>query len=692
MASLTKILSDLAAQAFAAEGLDPAHGHVTTSDRPDLAQFQCNGALAAAKAAKANPRAVAEKIVARLKADPRLGRIEIAGPGFINISLTDTALATHLETLRADARCGVPETMTPRTVVIDYGGPNIAKTMHVGHLRSLIIGDALKRLFRFVGDRVIGDVHFGDWGLQMGQLITELKREKPDLPYFDASQTGPYPATSPVTMDDLEVLYPRASAACKADPARLEEARKATAELQAGRPGYRALWEHFRAVSFEGVRREFAGLGVEFDWWKGESDVDHIVSPMVADLKARGFAEESEGALVVRIGEPTDKKELPPLIVQKSDGAALYETTDLATIVDRVRTVDPDLMLYVVGQPQHDHFEKVFRGARKTGLAGKAELEHVGFGTVNGPDGKPFRTRAGGVVKLYDLIDQARQEALARLNEAGLATEYPETERQEIARQVGLAAIKFADLSNHRLTNYIFDLARFTRFEGETGPYLQYAAVRIKSLLRKADATPLLLDDSRGGGPSRSDGGGGRPIRPRTRPDAHPRPPAAHDRAGDCQARAQHPVRLRLRTRAGLQPLLCGPPHPERTRRHAPRTLALPLPPRAARTRDAAGPAGNRGAGENVIWRPAMQPNALIGAGGQHVLGDPAIACLVKGHAVAYAASADHEHALAGSIDAVHDATRRARCCNRLQYPFIVQLHRTCVDPRAIDAQDDRHI
>ena len=276
-------------------------------------------------------------------------------------------------------------------MIIDYGGPNIAKTMHVGHLRSLIIGDALKRLFRFMGDKVIGDVHFGDWGLQMGQLITELKREQPDLPYFDEKVTGPYPNTSPVTMDDLELLYPRASAACKADPERLDEARKATAELQAGRPGYRALWEQFRAVSFEGVRREFGSLGVHFDWWKGESDVDKIVAPMVADLQKRGLAEESQGALVIHIGEPGDKKELPPLIVQKSDGAALYETTDLATIIDRVQTANPDLVLYVVGQPQHDHFEKVFRGARKSALSGKAELEHVGFGTVNGPDGRTVR-------------------------------------------------------------------------------------------------------------------------------------------------------------------------------------------------------------------------------------------------------------------------------------------------------------
>ncbi|MFM9972912.1 MAG: arginine--tRNA ligase, partial [Burkholderiales bacterium] len=442
MATFTQILTKLAAAAFEAEGLDPASGTVTTSDRPDLAQFQCNGALAAAKAAKANPRAIAEKIVARLKADPRIEKLEIAGPGFINITLTDAALATQFNTVKADPRAGVPKRENPKTIIIDYGGPNIAKTMHVGHLRSLIIGDALARTFRFMGDHVIGDVHFGDWGLQMGQLITELKREKPDLPYFDENFKGPYPNASPVTMDDLELLYPRASAACKASPERLDEARKATAELQSGRPGYRALWEHFRGVSFEGVRREFGALGVEFDWWKGESDVDKLVAPMVADLQKRGLAVESEGALVVHIAEPTDKKELPPLIVQKSDGAALYETTDLATIIDRVKTANPNLILYVVGQPQHDHFEKVFRGAKKAALNGRAELEHVGFGTVNGPDGKPFRTRSGGVVKLFDLIEQAKLEALTRLNEFNLALDYPEAERQEIARQVGLAAIK----------------------------------------------------------------------------------------------------------------------------------------------------------------------------------------------------------------------------------------------------------
>lgn len=486
MPSLTETLSTLTGAAFAAEGLDPNFGAVQRSDRPDLAQFQCNGALAAAKAAKLNPRAVAEKVAARLKADPRFAKIEIAGPGFLNLTLTDAELTEGLRKAAADPRCGVEKRANPQTVIVDFVGVNIAKAMHVGHLRSTIIGDSLQRLFRFAGDMVYSDVHFGDWGLQMGQLISELSRQKPELPYFDPAFAGPYPEHSPVTMEDLELLYPRASSASKTIPERLEEARKATADLQNHRPGYFALWKHFQTVSIEGVKRELASLGVHPDWWKGESDADPLVDEMVADLEKRGLAVESEGALVVHIGEASDKKEIPPLIVRKSDGGALYETTDLATIVNRVRTVDPDLILYVVDQRQGDHFEKVFRGARKAGLNGKAVLDHVGFGTVNGTDGKPFKTREGGTLKLFDLIEQAQAEARARLEEHGLGAEYPEAERADIARQVGLAAIKFADLSTYRITNYVFDLKRFTRFEGETGPYLQYQAVRIKSLLRKA--------------------------------------------------------------------------------------------------------------------------------------------------------------------------------------------------------------
>jgi arginyl-tRNA synthetase len=481
---MTSIAADLSArlgEAFAAEGL-PAHfGQVSLSDRPDLCQFQCNGALAAAKAAKANPRDIATKIVARLKEDARFARVEIAGPGFINLDLSDTALSDFLAARALTEPNG-------KTVLIDFGGYNVAKPLHVGHLRSSIIGDCLQRLYRANGWRVISDVHLGDWGLQMGQLISEIDVRGIAPVYFDAAFHGPYPDVSPVTMEDLEEIYPAASAACKADPARLELARRATVELQEGRPGYRALWQHFVTVSQVGLTRETQSLGVSFDLWNGESSVDALVPAMLEDLKARSFAELSEGALVVPVAEETDKKPMPPLMLVKSEGGMLYGTTDLATIIERVRDYDPDLMLYVVDQRQHLHFEQVFRAARKAGIAGKAQLEHAGFGTMNGADGKPFKTRAGGVMKLYDLIAMAIVEANSRLAEQGLGGDYTAEEKSNIARQVGLAAIKFADLSNHRITDYIFDLERFSKFEGKTGPYLQYAAVRIQSILRKAEA------------------------------------------------------------------------------------------------------------------------------------------------------------------------------------------------------------
>jgi arginyl-tRNA synthetase len=492
--SLATELSRLAGQAFAAEGLSESFGAVQVSDRPDLAAFQCNGALAAAKflngrpadgspagATKANPRAIAEKIAARLKADPLFSRIEIAGPGFLNLDLTDAALNE-----RAAKLGDVRSAPNGKTVVIDFGGPNVAKPMHVGHLRSSIIGDCLQRLYRANGWRVISDVHLGDWGLQMGQLISEIEIEGTASIYFDVNLTGPYPDQSPVSMDDLEMLYPRASAACKADPARLEAARRATVDLQAGRPGYRALWRHFIAVSQFGLQREFSALGVKFDLWNGESSVDALIPPMIEDLKKRGLAELSEGALVVQIARDDDKKPLPPLILIKSEGGVLYGTTDLATVIERVRAQNPDLILYVVDHRQHGHFEQVFRAAEKAQLSGKAHLEHVGYGTMNGADGKPFKTRAGGVMKLHELIAMATAEAQKRLAEQGIGSDFSAEERAEIARKVGIATIKFADLSNHRTTDYIFDLERFSKFEGKTGPYLQYAAVRIQSILRKA--------------------------------------------------------------------------------------------------------------------------------------------------------------------------------------------------------------
>ena len=486
MTSLAAELSAIAKAAFADEGLSESFGHVQESDRPDMAQFQCNGAMQAARAAKMNPRAIAEKIAARLKADPIFSKVEIAGPGFINLDVTDAALAERAGAMAKDTRLCAPRTGEGKTAIIDFGGANVAKPMHVGHLRSSVIGDSLQRIFRANGWHVVSDVHLGDWGLQMGQLISEIGHRGIAPIYFDSDFKGPYPEQSPVTMEDLEEIYPAASAACKADPARLEEARKATADLQAGRPGYRALWEHFFAVSRFGLEREWGSLGIHFDLWKGEASVEPLIAPMIEDLKARHVTEESEGALVIPVAEEGDKKEMPPLILVKSDGAVLYGTTDLATIVDRVKEQNPDLVLYVVDQRQHLHFEQVFRAARKAHINGHAVLEHSGFGTMNGTDGKPFKTRAGGVMKLYDLIATMTAEADKRLVEQGLAKDYPANERADIAKKVGIAALKFADLSNFRLTDYIFDLDRFVRFEGKTGPYLQYAAVRIQSILRKA--------------------------------------------------------------------------------------------------------------------------------------------------------------------------------------------------------------
>lgn len=491
MLPLSAELTALVGRAFREADLAEELGVVQRSDRPDLAQFQCNGALAAARLVKANPRNIAERIAVAIRADPVVARADVAGPGFINIDVADEALASRAQALAEDAQIGAPTPREMRKLVIDFGGPNVAKPMHVGHLRSAIIGDSLQRLFRANGWDVTSDVHLGDWGLPMGQLISEIGHRGLAPIYFDSGYEGPYPDESPVTMEELEELYPAASAACKADPARLEEARTATAELQAGRPGYRALWRHFFAVSETGLRREFASLGVKFDLWKGEADVDALIPPMIAELKQRGLAVMSEGALVMDVSEPGDKKQMPPLILLKSDGAVLYGTTDLATIIDRVHQRHPDLILYVVDQRQHGHFEQVFRAAHKAGFSHGAALEHAGFGTVNGADGRPFKTRAGGVMKLYDLIAMATQEAAKRLLEQGIGADYPAEERDEIARMVGLAAIKFADLSNFRTSDYVFDLERFTRFEGRTGPYLQYAAVRIQSILSKARAEGL---------------------------------------------------------------------------------------------------------------------------------------------------------------------------------------------------------
>ena len=485
MTDLKRRLSEAASAAFVAAGLDGDLGRVTVSDRPDLADFQCNGALAAAKAAKANPRVLAEQVAAVLKADPRLASVEIAGPGFINLVLTDAELTRRAQEIAADPRLGAARVEAPRRVVVDYGGPNVAKPMHVGHLRASIIGESLKRLFRHRGDQVWGDAHFGDWGFQMGLLIVAVGDEQPDLPFLQEGE-GPFPAESPVTLADLERLYPLAAARAKTDPDYRDRARRATALLQAGRPGYRALWRGFVEVSRTALEREFNALDIRFDLWNGESDADPLIPDMVAELEAKGLLELDQGARIVRVAQEGDKRELPPLLVVSSEGSAMYGTTDLATILDRRRRFDPDLILYVVDQRQADHFEQVFRAARMAGYAAEGGLEHIGFGTMNGPDGKPFKTREGGVLKLHDLIEMARDKARARLRDAGLGAELSPEAFEDTAHKVAVAALKFADLGNFRGTSYVFDLDRFMSFEGKTGPYLLYQAVRIKSVLRKA--------------------------------------------------------------------------------------------------------------------------------------------------------------------------------------------------------------
>jgi arginyl-tRNA synthetase len=512
MSDLKRSLSEAAAAAFQAAGLSPDFGRVTASDRPDLADFQCNGALAAAKSAKRNPREIAVQVVDILKTDPRLASVEIAGVGFINMRVSAEALATRANEIAADPRAGAEPLANPRRVLVDYAGPNVAKPMHVGHLRASIIGESVKRLYRFRGDDVVGDAHFGDWGFQMGLLISAIMEEDAfirallerlveaprDFSKADEDKVmGEF--AQRVSLEDLDRLYPAASQRQKDDPEFKEKARKATAELQNGRFGYRLLWRHFVNISRVALEREFHALGVDFDLWKGESDVQDLIAPMVSQLEAKGLLVNDQGARIVRVARPgeTKKKKLPdgsvvevespdPLLVVSSEGSAMYGTTDLATILDRRKSFDPHLILYAVDQRQADHFEQVFRASYLAGYAEPGGLEHIGFGTMNGSDGKPFKTRAGGVLKLHDLIEMAREKARERLREAGLGAELSEEAFEDTAHKVGIAALKFADLQNFRGTSYVFDLDRFTSFEGKTGPYLLYQSVRIKSILRKA--------------------------------------------------------------------------------------------------------------------------------------------------------------------------------------------------------------
>jgi arginyl-tRNA synthetase len=496
MSDLRTDLGEAVGAAFAEVGLAASFGRVTPSDRPDLADFQCNGALAAAKSAGRKPRDIAEAVAARLEGDARLQAVTLAGPGFINLTLSAAALSARAGQIAADPRLGAGEVATRRRVLVDYGGPNVAKEMHVGHLRASIIGEAVKRLYRFRGDTVLGDAHFGDWGFQMGLLISAVLDADPGLADLVADyEAAPGDATKApllarvsrsVSLEELDRIYPQASARSKADDAYRDRARRATAELQAGRPGYRLLWEHFASITRAALERDFHALGVDFDVWKGESDVNDLIEPMVGELRAKGLLFPDQGAEIIRVARNDDKRDLPPLLVVSSEGSAMYGTTDLATILDRRRYFDPEAVLYVVDQRQADHFEVVFRAAYLAGYAAEGSLEHIGFGTMNGPDGTPFKTRAGGVLKLRDLIEMTSAKARERLHEAGLGTELTPEAFEDTALKVAVAALKFADLANFRGTSYVFDLDRFSSFEGRTGPYLLYQAVRVKSLLRRA--------------------------------------------------------------------------------------------------------------------------------------------------------------------------------------------------------------
>lgn len=485
MEKILDIITEKMRKAFADAGYDASFGRVTVSNRPDLCEYQCNGALSAAKQYKCAPIQIANSVVAQLDAND-YSMVEAVMPGFINLKLSDAFLRDYLEQMRTGKDFGVEKTGAGKTIVVDYGGANVAKPLHIGHLRPAIIGEALKRLYAFLGYNAIGDVHLGDWGLQMGLIIAELQCRQPGLPYFDPDYTGEYPSEPPFTLSELEEIYPTASAKKKEDEAFAQRAHAATYELQRGRRGYRAIWQHIMNISLTDLRRIYDNLDVHFEKWLGESDADPYIPAMIADLKERGFAVESEGALVFPVAEETDKKEVPPCILVKSDGAAIYATTDLATMVQRMQDFAPDKMLYITDKRQALHFEQIFRAARKSGIVKpETELEHLGHGTMNGKDGKPFKTRDGGVLRLEQLLNDMTDFVRAKVIENQIVDE---DQVEETTAKIALAALKYGDLSNQPTKDYNFDLERFAAFEGNTGPYILYTIVRIKSILAKYGA------------------------------------------------------------------------------------------------------------------------------------------------------------------------------------------------------------
>lgn len=482
MKKFLECISEICEQAFTACGYDAKYARVTVSNRPDLCEYQCNGAMAAAKEYKKAPFVIAGEVVEKLKDNAAFSKIEAVGPGFINISLADAFVAGYIDKMFHDEEFGYEKDENPKTIVIDYGGANVAKPLHIGHLRAAIIGESVKRIMRNAGNTVIGDIHMGDWGLQMGLIIEQLRDMKPELVYFDENYDGEYPKEAPFTLSELAEIYPVASARSKEDTAFMERAHQATVKIQNGDKACMALWEHIMNVSLPDLKKNYDNLNVYFDVWKGESDAKPYIPDMVQALIDGGFAHESQGALVVDVAEETDAKEIPPCIVRKSDGAALYATSDLATIVQREQDYAPDRYIYITDRRQEMHFTQVFRVAKKAGIVSeKAELSHMGYGTMNGKDGKPFKTRTGGVMRLEQLISDVNDAVYNKIMENRSISE---EEAKETARVVGLAAVKYGDLSNQASKDYVFDIERFASFEGNTGPYILYTIVRIKSILR----------------------------------------------------------------------------------------------------------------------------------------------------------------------------------------------------------------
>ena len=484
--------------AFEAAGYDSALGRVTVSNRPDLCEYQCNGAMAGAKRYHKAPFMIADDVAKTLAAKNEgtgsdvFSKVEVVKPGFLNLDVDESFLRSYLQEMSVDDRLGMPVPEKAEKIIIDYGGPNVAKPLHVGHLRSAVIGEAVKRIARFHGEDVIGDIHLGDWGLQMGLVITELKKRMPDLPYFDPDYTGEYPEEAPFTVSELEEIYPFASAKSKQDPDYYAEAMDNTRRLQEGERGLYALWQKIVGVSVADMKRNYENLNVSFDLWNGEASVHPVIPGMVEDMKKGGYAYESQGALVIDVAEETDAKEIPPCIVLKSDGASLYTTTDLATIKERVEKYNPDKIIYITDKRQELHFTQVFRAAVKSGLAGPdTKLIHIGFGTMNGKDGKPFKTREGGVMRLETLIADIDAEMLSKIS---TNPEIPAGEAEQTSRQVALAALKYGDLSNQASKDYIFDIEKFTSFEGDTGPYILYTIVRMRSILQRYAAEPDAKD------------------------------------------------------------------------------------------------------------------------------------------------------------------------------------------------------